>query len=167
MSSFTQKLSIENIKNEFHNLQSRLSSLRPPQEFFNFKSVSKPQNFAEAQSRIGFNLRYYSTNYALIITCLSIYTLLTNLLLLFVILFVLAGITGINKLEGEDLVTPFGSFKTTQLYTALLCIAIPLGFIASPIASMLWLIGASGVVVFGHATLMEKPIETVFEEETV
>ncbi|CCH62183.1 hypothetical protein TBLA_0G02430 [Henningerozyma blattae CBS 6284] len=167
ISSFTQNLSVEGIKTEFRNLQSKLSSLRPPQEFFNIKSISKPQNFGEIQSRVGFNLKYYSTNYALIIACLSIYTLLTNLLLLFVIVFVIAGITGINKLQGEDLNTPFGSFKTTQLYTALLCVAVPLGFLASPISAMLWLIGASGVTVLGHASLMEKPIETVFEEETV
>lgn len=74
---------------------------------------------------------------------------------------------GIGKLEGQDLATPFGTFKTTQLYTGLVCIALPLGFLASPITSMLWLVGASSVTVLGHAALMEKPIETVFDEETV
>lgn len=103
----------------------------------------------------------------MIIGLLSLYTLLTNLLLLFVIALVFFGIVGINKLEGQDLVTPFGTLKTTQLYTALICVSVPLGFLASPISTMLWLIGASAVTVFGHASLMEKPIESVFEEETV
>lgn len=158
---------MENIKSEFQSLQSKLATLRTPQEFFNFKKISKPQNFGEVQSRVAYNLKYFSSNYGLIIGCLSIYTLLTNLLLLFVIVLVVAGIVGINKLKDEELVTPFGSFKTNQLYTGLVCVAVPIGFLASPISTLLWLIGASAVSVFGHASLMEKPIETVFDEETV
>ncbi|AJT32616.1 Yip3p [Saccharomyces cerevisiae YJM1526] len=167
VSRFTQNFSMENIKSEFQSLQSKLATLRTPQEFFNFKKISKPQNFGEVQSRVAYNLKYFSSNYGLIIGCLSIYTLLTNLLLLFVIVLVVAGIVGINKLKGEELVTPFGSFKTNQLYTVLVCVAVPIGFLASPISTLLWLIGASAVSVFGHASLMEKPIETVFDEETV
>ena len=131
------------------------------------KKVSKPQNFGELQARVSYNLRHFSTNYGLIVGMLSIYTLLTNLLLLFVIVFVFAGLYGINKLEGQDLNLPFGVLKTSQLYTALLCVAIPLGFLASPISTLMWLIGASAVSVLGHASFIEKPIETVFEEETV
>jgi len=162
-----ENLSMDNIKAQVHNLQNKLSSLRPPQEFFNIKNVSKPANFSDLQSRVSYNLGYYSSNYALIVGCLSIYTLLTNLLLLFVLVFVVAGFLGINKLAGQGLVTPFGSFNTTQLYTGLLCISVPLGFLASPISTLLWLIGASCMSVFSHASFMEKPIETIFEEETV
>lgn len=167
VSRFTENLSMDKIKSEFNNIQSRLSSIRPPQEFFNVKNVSKPQNFADLQSRVSYNLKYYSTNYAAIIALLSIYTLLTKPLLLFVIVFVFLSLAGINKLNGQDLVTPFGTLKTNQLYTAVMFVAIPLGFLASPISTLLWLIGASAVTVFGHASFMEKPIETVFEEETV
>lgn len=81
------------------------------------------------------------------------------------IFFVGGGIYGINYLKGEDLVLPIGRFNTSQLYTGLLIVAIPLGFLASPISTMMWLIGSSGVSVLSHASLMEKPIETVFEEE--
>ncbi|QLQ78978.1 hypothetical protein HG537_0B03250 [Torulaspora globosa] len=158
---------MDRIKSEFRSLQAKFSSVRPLQEFFNFKNLSKPQNFSDIQSRVSYNLKYFSTNYALIIGALGIYTLLTNFLLLFVIVFVFIGVAGINKLNGQDLVTPFGSFKTNQLYTGLLFVAIPLGFLASPISTLLWLIGASAVTVLGHASFMEKPIETVFEEETV
>lgn len=167
VSRFTEDLSMDRIKTELRSLQSRLASVRPPQEFFNVKNVSKPQNFSDLQSRVSYNLKYYSTNYGLIIGALSVYTLLTNILLLFVIVLVFISIAGINKLDGQDLVTPFGSFKTNQLYTALLFVAVPLGFLASPISTLLWLIGASAVTVFGHASLLEKPIETVFEEESV
>lgn len=100
-----------------------------------------------------------------IVSVLSIYALITNFLLLFVTCFVIGGIYGINKLNGEELVTPFGRYNTSQLYTGLLIVAIPLGFLASPISTMMWLIGSSAVCVGSHAALMEKPIETVFEEE--
>lgn len=90
--------------------------------------------------------------------------MITNLLLLFVTVFLIAGVFAINKLNGEDLVLPFARFNTSQLYTGLMVVSIPLGFLASPISTMMWLIGSSSVTVLSHATLMEKPIETVFEE---
>lgn len=146
-------------------MQSSVSKLRPPQEFFDVRRFNKPLTMGEAQGRIGYNLGYFSANYLAIVLLLSVYTLLTNLLLLFVILFVGLGVFGISTLGGNDLVLPFGRFNTSQLYTGLLVVAVPLGFLASPISAMMWLVGSSAVVVFGHAALMEKPIETVFEEE--
>lgn len=110
-------------------------------------------------------MSYFSANYIAIVFILSIYALITNLLLLFVIIFLVGGIFAINKLDGEDLVTPFGRFNTSQLYTGLLVVSIPLAFFASPISTLMWLIGSSSVTVFAHGALMEKPIETVFEEE--
>lgn len=100
-----------------------------------------------------------------VVLVLSVYALVTNLLLLFVILFVAGGILGISRLNGNDLVLPLGRFNTSQLYTGLLVVAVPLGFLASPISTMMWLIGSSAVAVLSHASFMEKPIETVFEEE--
>lgn len=163
----TGGFSLEGVRAELQSVQSRLGTLRPPQEFFNFRRFSRPAHFGEAQTRIAHNLRYYSSNYGLVVGCLSVYSLLTNLLLLFVLVFTGLGIVGIGKLQGADLTTPFGTFRTSQLYTGLLCVAVPLGFLASPIATLLWLVGASAITVVGHAALMEKPIETVFEEESV
>jgi hypothetical protein len=98
---------------------------------------------------------------------LSIYSLLTNWYLLFLIVFVGASLWGIGKLNGRDLDLGFRRFNTSQLYTALLCVAVPVFFLASPITTILWLIGATGVTVFGHAALMDKPIENAFSEEAV
>lgn len=94
---------------------------------------------------------------------LSIYSLLTNLLLLFVIVFVIGGMYGIGKLEGRDLDLGFVRATTSQLYTGLLIIAVPLGFWASPIGTVLWLIGATGVSILGHAAMMEKDVSAEFE----
>jgi hypothetical protein len=159
------RISLDRIKSDFGSVSNSISKLRPPQEFFDIRRVSKPANFGEIQSRVGYNLTHFSANYIAIILLLSVYALITNLLLLFVTVFVIGGVIGINRLGGEDLVTPFGRFNVSQLYTGLLIVAIPLGFLASPISTMMWLIGSSGFTVFAHASLMEKPIETVFEEE--
>lgn len=43
----------------------------------------------------------------------------------------------------------------------------PLFFWASPVTSILWLIGASGVTILGHAALMEKDVAASFSEEAV
>ncbi|RMZ74015.1 prenylated rab acceptor 1 [Pyrenophora seminiperda CCB06] len=140
-------------------VSSRFANLRPISEFFDVKRISKPANFSEVQSRVNYNLGYFSSNYAAVFVMLSIYSLLTNLMLLFVICLVVGGMFGIGKLEGNDL--QLGSWRatTSQLYTALFVIAIPLGLWASPFTTVLWLIGATGVTVVGHAAFMDKPIE--------
>ncbi|GAB1213964.1 hypothetical protein ATERTT37_003120 [Aspergillus terreus] len=146
---------------------SRFANLRPVSEFLDLKRLSKPANFGEVQSRVNYNLSYFSSNYAVVFVMLSIYSLLTNPVLLFVIILVTGGLYGIGKLEGRDLDLGVARFNTSQLYTGLLIVAVPLGIWASPISTVLWLIGATGVSVFGHAAFMDKPIENAFSEEAV
>ncbi|KAI5304045.1 hypothetical protein KEM56_006911 [Ascosphaera pollenicola] len=146
---------------------SRFANLRPLSEFFDVKRFSKPQGFGEVQSRVNYNLGYFSSNYAVIFVMFSIYGLLTNLALLFVIALTVGGMFGIGRLEGRDLELGFTKFTCSQLYTALCCVAVPLGIWASPISTALWLIGATSVTVLGHASLMDKPIENAFSEEAV
>jgi hypothetical protein len=148
-------------------MSSRFANLRPVSEFLDLKRLSKPENFGEVQSRVNYNLGHFSSNYAVVFVMLSIYSLLTNWTLLFLIIFVAASLFGIGKLNGRDLDLGFRRFNTSQLYTALLCIAVPTTFLASPFSTLLWLIGATGVTVFGHAALMDKPIENAFSEEAV
>nr|APE73920.1 RAB1 [Podosphaera xanthii] len=148
-------------------LSARLSNLRPISDFFDFKRISKPANFSEVQSRVNYNLGHFSSNYALVFAMLSIYSLLTNFLLLFVIFLVVGGMWGIGKLEGRDFEIAGFKASSSQLYTALICISVPLGFLASPISTILWLIGASGVTIIGHASFMDKPIDEAFSGEAV
>ncbi|EEH47840.1 hypothetical protein PABG_11330 [Paracoccidioides brasiliensis Pb03] len=148
-------------------LTSRFSNLKPLSEFFDIKRISKPANFADIQSRVNYNLSYFSSNYAVVFVMLSIYSLLTNLTLLFVILLAIGGSYGIGKLEGRDLEIAGFRATTSQLYTTLLVICVPMGLWASPLTTALWLIGATGVTVLGHASFMDKPIENAFSEEAV
>jgi len=161
-----------NIGDRFSGLRSqsfgqRFANIKPISEFLDIKRLSKPNNFAEVQSRVNYNLTYFSSNYAVVFVMLSIYSLITNPWLLFDIIFVTFGMWFIGKLQGGDL--EIGTIKatTSQLYTGLLCIAVPIGFFASPFSTILWLIGASGVTILGHASLMDRPIENAFSEEAV
>ncbi|KAI9782288.1 MAG: hypothetical protein M1816_001950 [Peltula sp. TS41687] len=148
-------------------ITARFANLKPISEFFDLKRLSKPANFGEAQSRVNFNLSYFSSNYFILFIMLSIYSLLTNRLLLFVIVLVVGGMYGIGKLQGRDLELGVTRLTTSQLYTGLFVISIPLGIWASPFSTVLWLVGATGVSVLGHASFMEKPIESAFSEEAV
>lgn len=165
LSQFSERLSMERLRNDVSSLQTRVSKLKPPQEFFDIRRLSKPADFGEVQSRVGYNLGYYQANYILIVSALSIYALVTNLLLLFLIVFAVLGLLGISRLGGEDLVLPIGRFPPSQLYMGLGIVSLVLGILASPISTLMWLIGSLSVCVFTHAAFMEKPIETVFEEE--
>jgi len=145
----------------------RFANLRGVGEFLDVKRISKPANFSEMQSRINYNLSYFSSNYIVVFIMLCIYTLLTNWWLLFDIIFVSAGMFFIGRLDGRDL--ELGSLRATpsQLYTGLLVIAIPVGLIASPFSTIAWLVGASGVIILGHASFLDKPIDEAFSGEVV
>jgi PRA1 family protein 1 len=161
-----------NLGDRFNSVRSqsiaaRFANLKPVSEFLDLKRLSKPANFSEVQTRVNYNLGYFSSNYAVVFVMLSIYSLLTNLLLLFVILLVVGGMWGIGKLEGRDLDIGVARATSSQLYTGLLIVAVPLGIWASPISTVLWLIGATGVSILGHASFMDRPIENAFSEEAV
>lgn len=148
-------------------IAARFANLKPISEFLDLKRLSKPANFSEVQSRVNYNLGHFSSNYAVVFVMLSIYALLTRPLLLFVIFLVVGGMWGIGKLDGRDLDVGFVRATSSQLYTALLVVAVPLGFFASPVTTILWLIGASGVTILGHASFMDKPIDEAFSGEAV
>ena len=145
----------------------RFANLKGVGEFFDVKRLSKPRDMSDLQQRVNYNLSYFSSNYAVVFVMLSIYSLLTNLLLLFVIILVVGGMFGISKLQGRDLDVGFARATPSQLYTGLLITAVPLGLWASPITTVLWLIGASAVTILGHASLLDRPIEANFSEEAV
>jgi PRA1 family protein 1 len=148
-------------------ISSRFANIRPISEFLDLKRLSKPANFGEVQTRVNYNLSYFSSNYAACCIILAIYALLTNLLLLFDIILVMGGMWAIGKIGDHGL--EIGTFKatTSQLYTGLVCITLPIAFISRPFATLLWLIGATGVTILGHASLMDRPIENAFSEEAV
>lgn len=169
LDAITSRLNIgsrfESVRSQ--SISTRFANLKPISEFLDLKRLSKPTNFGEVQGRVNYNLGYFSSNYVAVAVMLGIYSLLTNLTLLFDMLFVGVGLWGIKKLDGQDLELGFTRATSSQLYTGLVIIAVPLFIWASPISTALWLVGATGVTILGHASFMDKPIETAFSEEAV
>jgi PRA1 family protein 1 len=67
--------------------------------------------------------------------------------------------------------TQVGEHTITQkhLYTGLFVIGIPLFWWAGPFGTFFWLIGASSILVLGHASLLEPGVESDYAtiQETV
>lgn len=98
---------------------------------------------------------------------LSIYAIITNLPLLFLIVVIVAGVYGIGRLEGRDL--QIGTFRatTSQLWGTLGITGFILAILSAPFETLFWLIGASALTILGHASFLDRPIENAFAEETV
>ncbi|CAL1707353.1 unnamed protein product [Somion occarium] len=142
--------------------EARLSALRGPQEFFDHHRLSRPADMSQATQRISYNTRYFSGNYGIIVAILAVYAFLTNPLLLIAMGFLVGGFAAINRFAPDPV--QFGDRTITQkhLYIALFVIGIPLLWIASPLSTLFWIVGASGILIIGHASLMEPGIESEY-----
>lgn len=142
--------------------ETRLSALRPPNEFFDAHRLSRPADLNTAVSRISYNTRYFSGNYGLIVAVLAVYALITSPLLLISLGFLIGGFAAINKFAPEPM--QVGEHVVTQksLYTGLFVIGIPLLWWSSPLGTFFWLVGASAVLILGHAMIIEPGIESEY-----
>jgi len=142
--------------------ETRLSALRPVNEFFDHHRLSRPSDMNETTSRISYNTRYFSGNYGVVIAILAVYALLTNPLLLIALGFLIGGFAAINKFAPEPM--QVGEHVVTQksLYTGLFIIGIPLLWFAAPLSTFFWLVGSSMVLILGHASLMEPGVESEY-----
>ncbi|WVQ84734.1 hypothetical protein IAT38_006891 [Cryptococcus sp. DSM 104549] len=146
-----------------HFRETKLSTLKSPQEFFDHRQLSRPKDLNEATSRVTYNTRAFSGNYLIVIAVLALYALLTNPLLLIALGFLAGGFAAINKFAPEPM--QVGNHVVTQksLYTALFVIGLPLLWIASPVSTFFWLVGSSAILIIGHAVLMEPGIESEYD----
>jgi len=142
--------------------ETRLSALRSPTEFFDYQRISRPADLNQATSRISYNTRYFSGNYGIIVAALVIYALISNYTLLFAIVFLVGGFAAINRFAPDPI--QVGDHVVTQktLYTGLFVIGIPLLLYASPFSTFFWLVGASAIVILGHASFIEPGIESEY-----
>ncbi|KAF7321681.1 PRA1 family protein [Mycena kentingensis (nom. inval.)] len=142
--------------------EARLNTVRGPVEFFDIQRISRPQDMNSAVSRISYNTRYFSGNYGLIVIILAVYALLTNLWLFFALIFLVGGFSLINRFAPEP--TQVGDYVVTQksLYIGLFCIGIPLLIFSGPLGTLFWLVGASGLIIIGHACMIEPGVESAY-----
>ncbi|KAE8538356.1 hypothetical protein D1P53_004709 [Cryptococcus gattii VGV] len=145
-----------------HFRETKLSTLKSPQEFFDHRQLSRPKNMNEATSRVTYNTRHYSGNYLIVIAVLAVYALITNPLLLIALAFLAGGFAAINKFAPEPMQVGDHIITQKSLYTALFLIGFPLLWIASPVSTFFWLVGSSAILILGHAVLMEPGVESEY-----
>ncbi|GMK56779.1 hypothetical protein CspeluHIS016_0306190 [Cutaneotrichosporon spelunceum] len=142
--------------------ENRLSGLKPPQEFFDHRQLSRPRDMNDATHRATYNTRHFSGNYLLIVLILAVYALLTNPLLLIVIAFFAGGFALINKFGAEPVSVGNKVITQKTLYIALFVIGIPLLILSNPFSVFLWLVASSAILILAHAVLMEPGIESEY-----
>ncbi|EEB95857.1 hypothetical protein MPER_05109, partial [Moniliophthora perniciosa FA553] len=109
-------------------------------------------------------LTFQKGNYVLIIGALAIYAVISNSLLLLAIVFLVGGFAVINKFAPEPVQMGEHTITQKHLYITLFVIGLPLLWLASPVMTFFWLVGASGVLILGHASLMEPGIESEYAQ---
>jgi len=144
--------------------ETSLNGFRSPMEFFDFNRLSRPADVSTAVSRISYNTRYFSGNYSLIIVMLAVYSILTNLWLLAALVFLVGGFSLVNKFGADPLQFGDRTITQSQLYTGLFVIGIPLLLWASPLGTFFWLVGASSIIILGHASIMEPGVESEYAQ---
>ncbi|KAG0142323.1 hypothetical protein CROQUDRAFT_662693 [Cronartium quercuum f. sp. fusiforme G11] len=143
--------------------EQRLSSIRPFSEFIDYQRISRPRDLNEATSRITYNTRHFSGNYALIVAALAVYSLLTNPLLLIAMGFLVGGFACIQRFGPDpNLIADGQTITQKSLYITLFVIGIPMLWLAAPIATAMWLVGSSAVTVLGHASFLEPSVESEY-----
>jgi PRA1 family protein 1 len=144
-----------------------LSHVRPWQaEFFNKEQFSRPDNFPDVQKRIGNNLKYFSSNYIIVLLILLGLSLLSNKMLIIVagisatVFYFIRGLS-----EDYQIVILNRVFTKGDIKVAWLIGTIVLLWCFSVGAVLLGLIGTCTIVVALHASFHEVSImETVDED---
>ncbi|KZV81607.1 prenylated rab acceptor PRA1, partial [Exidia glandulosa HHB12029] len=144
--------------------ETRLSTLRPVTEFFDYNRISRPADLNTATQVCLHAVRYFSGNYLLVVIALSVYALITNRYLIFALVFLVGGFIAINKWAPEPM--QVGEHVVTQksLYTVLFVVGIPLVWWAEPFGTLFWVIGSSLILILGHAALVEPGVESEYSE---
>ncbi|KAK4683770.1 PRA1 family protein 1, partial [Tremellales sp. Uapishka_1] len=140
----------------------RLAALRHPAEFFDYQRVSRPADSAEFMKRAGYNIRYFSANYACLVGLLAVYSLLTNPLLLVALGFLIGGFLSIGRFVPEPIEISGKVITPQNLYTGLFVVGLPLLWFAAPLSTFFWLVGSSGCLIGAHAGLLEPGVESEY-----
>ncbi|ODN82923.1 hypothetical protein L202_01171 [Cryptococcus amylolentus CBS 6039] len=151
---------VNNLQNYAQSLKS--TQIRHPGEFFDYQRVSRPKDTQEYLKRASYNVRYFSANYAIVISLLAVYSLITNPLLLISLGFLIGGFLAINRFVPEPIEFNGKTITPQNLYVGLFVIGIPLLWFAAPISTFFWLVGSSGCLVGAHAGLLEPGVESEY-----
>ncbi|KAI7891858.1 PRA1 family protein-domain-containing protein [Mucor mucedo] len=147
--------------------QEKLSNIRPLGEFFDRNRFKYTTSFQLISHRWNYNLQYFASNYFLVMLGLAIYSVLTDWFLLFTIGFIFGGFYMISKLGTSGPINIAGvmTLSASNLYVTYACGSLVLLLFSGATGAIFWIIGASALLILGHAAVMEPGIEEGFSDE--
>ncbi|KAK2653876.1 hypothetical protein Ddye_013732 [Dipteronia dyeriana] len=147
-------------------IQSGLCSRQPWKVMFNYHSINFPKKFAEAWTRIRFNVAYFRMNYAMIVLLVLFLSLLWHPISLIVFIVMMAAWLFLYFLRDEPLVI-FGRAIDDRLVLGLLAVlTLVFLFLTDATVNILVALLIGVVLVAVHAALRKTDDLFVGEEAT-
>ncbi|KAJ3259503.1 hypothetical protein HDU77_001849 [Chytriomyces hyalinus] len=148
----------------------RLQTLKPWGDFLDRTRFSVPKSSSEFMLRAKLNWNHFNANYLLVGLIAIAYSLISNLLLLFDVVFVLVGSRYVSSISPNQPEHLFGNqslplITQTQGWLALALVGAVLLYLTAAGSAIFWIVFWLGAVVLGHAGMMEAPLEADFEEQ--
>ncbi|KAF9438439.1 hypothetical protein BGZ76_007832 [Entomortierella beljakovae] len=142
--------------------EERLSNMRPLREFFDRNRFSFPHSFPIVTSRFNYNLSYFQGNYLLLFLAIMAYSIFTNFMLMITVAILFGGLQLVQRVPQEGVEIRGSRYYATQLKYILFGFCAILFLISGVFGSFIWSIGASAVVILGHASVMQEGVEGDF-----
>ncbi|KAI9346471.1 PRA1 family protein-domain-containing protein [Obelidium mucronatum] len=149
--------------------QQRMQSLKPWSEFFDRSRFSVPASYTEFSVRCRLNWQHFHANYLLVSFIAVAWSLLTNWWLLFDVIFIFVGSRYVSTLPANEPTHLFNNaslplITQTQGWLGLGLAAAILLYISAAGSAIFWIVVFVGIIVAGHAGVMEAPLEVDFGE---
>ncbi|KAL7747835.1 hypothetical protein RI367_006770 [Sorochytrium milnesiophthora] len=142
----------------------RFHNVRPWSDFLDKSRVRQPGSWTVAQERMGANWATYQGNYMVLFLVISLFCLISSPFLLFVIGAIVGAHTFLNGFPGDRIQIGGNAHDKAKLKLYLNIASVPLLYFASAGGALLWVAGVAGVVIGGHAAMLEPPVERAFTE---
>ena len=139
--------------------------------FYSFNwltGVSAPKTINDFTSRLSANLSHFQANYIIFGLVSILYSLLTNLWLLFAVAYIGVGVLLVSSMSQNEPTSIFGgrlTFTQSQAWMGLAVSGLLVLWLTAAGSSIFWVGCFVATIVMIHAGFMEKPIENDFEEE--
>jgi hypothetical protein len=144
-----------------HYKDQKLATLRPWREFADRDELSIPGRL-EALSRISENVQYFNSNYAVVVSAISIYILITNVWFMVGMAVCAAAYYWVKLKAAAKEPIRIGSteLSTTQANFGLLLLSLFTFYVTNGSSTVFWLVTCAAIVVIGHASC-RKPVATI------
>ncbi|CDR43175.1 CYFA0S11e01090g1_1 [Cyberlindnera fabianii] len=156
------------LKQQTPYLHHKITTMKPLREFFNTSKIALPKSIADWRRRLLVNLRYYQSNYLVVLVIVSLLDLIQRPWLLIALASLVAGVVSLKRHPSDEIRYNNISVDKKYLYGALLLITVPVVLFSSPLATVLSIATISALLVAIHASLLDNThTETSFNEEIV